>query len=459
MTESQLVATSQLIAISPIDGRYRKRVENLSNFFSEYALIRYRVYIEIEYFCFLAEIIPLEDFDLKSRENFRKIYTNFTTDEAIKIKKIESVTNHDVKAVEYYLRRKYKHHQIGSDQYIEYIHFGLTSQDINTSSVSLSIKDGIRVEVFPLLSQIHQLLLEKSELWLDIPMLSRTHGQAASPTLLGKELMVFVERLVKQMENLANIKCYTKLGGAVGNLNAHYATFPNIEWNLFLDKFCQKIGLVRNKFTTQIDHYDDMVQIFDTIKRINTILIDLDRDIWSYISMGYFNQTINQNEVGSSTMPHKINPIDFENSEGNLMLANNLFEFLARKLPISRLQRDLTDSTVLRNLGTVFGHCLVGYKSLIKGLLKLQVNIVKINQDLDNHWEVLAEPIQIIMKREGFPRAYEKLKELTRNNRKITRNDIYEFIESLDTNQINDTVKNELHKLTPFNYVGKCNFK
>jgi len=453
---------SSLLAISPIDGRYHNKTEELSKYFSEFGLMRFRILVEINYLCFLGDILHFPKQILHRFSKLKELYVNFSIDDAKRVKEIEKTTNHDVKAIEYYIKEKYLE-LFESDnnasnimnKYLEYIHFGLTSQDINTSSVVLSIKYAMQETIIPKLQELIKLLVEMSQNWESIPMLSRTHGQPASPTLLSKELLVFVERLNKQFGKLLTIEYYTKFGGAIGNMNAHYAAYPYQDWQRHFDKFCDNLGLIRNQYTTQIDHYDDLANIFDNIKRVNNVLVDLDRDFWTYISMDYFKQKIIANEVGSSTMPHKVNPIDFENSEGNFLLANSLLEFLSRKLPISRLQRDLTDSTVLRNVGVAFAHTLIGIKSLVRGLGKIEVNTSKINEELDSHWEVLAEPIQTILKREGYPKPYQKLKELTRNNKKISRQDIYDFIESLNEELVSNKVKEELHQLTPFNYVGK----
>ncbi len=467
---------SSLLAISPIDGRYHNKTKELNKYFSEFGLIRFRILVEINYLCFLGDILQFPKQVINNIKKLKTLYTRFDLNDAKRIKEIEKITNHDVKAVEYYIKEKYVElygdvgnvedvENVGNlnisnnnrimNKYLEYIHFGLTSQDINTSSVVLSIKYTIQDIIIPALQDVIALLVDMSNNWEGIPMLSRTHGQAASPTLLSKELLVFIERLNKQFGQIITTKYYTKFGGAIGNINAHYVAFPNQDWERHFNTFCGNIGLIRNQYTTQIDHYDDLANIFDNVKRLNNILVDLDRDFWTYISMNYFTQKIIANEVGSSTMPHKVNPIDFENSEGNLLLANNLFEFLSRKLPISRLQRDLTDSTVLRNVGVAFAHTLIGIKSLIRGLGKIEVNTIKINEDLDSHWEVLAEPIQTILKREGYPKPYQKLKEITRKNKKISRQDIYDFIESLEEKLVSNQVKEELHQLTPFNYVGK----
>ncbi|WP_439152466.1 adenylosuccinate lyase [Winogradskyella sp.] len=443
---------TSLNAISPIDGRYRSKVNALGNYFSEEALIKYRVLVEIEYFIALCEI-PLPQLESVSNsvfEDLRAIYKNFTPLDATSIKNIEKVTNHDVKAVEYFIKEKFD--ALGLTEYKEFIHFGLTSQDINNTAIPLSIKDAMNdvyvPEYFSLLEKIESLGKE----WADIPMLARTHGQPASPTRLGKEIDVFVVRLKEQFNLLNDVPGAAKFGGATGNFNAHKVAYPNIDWRAFGTQFVQeKLGLQHSFPTTQIEHYDHMAALFDALKRINTIIIDLDRDIWTYVSMDYFKQKIKKGEVGSSAMPHKVNPIDFENSEGNLGIANAIFEHLAAKLPISRLQRDLTDSTVLRNIGVPFGHTLIGFKSTLKGLGKLLLNKAKFEQDLENNWAVVAEAIQTILRRENYPSPYEALKGLTRTNEAITHSSISSFI---DTLEVSDTIKSELKAITPSNYTG-----
>jgi len=446
------MSLSMLNAISPIDGRYRNKTESLAPYFSEEALIKYRVQVEIEYFIALCEIpLPqLKDFNSNLFEELRNIYRKFTSENATTIKDIEKVTNHDVKAVEYFIKEKFD--ALNISQYKEFIHFGLTSQDINNTAVPLSIKDAMNDVYVPEYFTILNRLEELSKEWKDIPMLARTHGQPASPTRLGKEIEVFVVRLKEQFNLLNDIPSAAKFGGATGNFNAHHVAYPNIDWKDFGGKFVQsKLGLYHSFPTTQIEHYDHMAALFDCLKRINTILIDLDRDIWTYVSMDYFKQKIKKGEVGSSAMPHKVNPIDFENSEGNLGIANAVFEHLSAKLPISRLQRDLTDSTVLRNVGVPFGHTLIGFKSTLKGLNKLLLNEPKFAEDLENNWAVAAEAIQTILRREGYPNPYEALKGLTRTNEAITQQSISNFI---DTLEVSDSIKNELKAITPSNYTG-----
>ena len=446
------MAITSLNAISPIDGRYRTKVDSLGKYFSEEALIKYRVLVEIEYFIALCEI-PLPQLKSVSPsvfEDLRAIYRNFTPIDASEIKEIEKVTNHDVKAVEYFIKEKFN--KLGLSDYKEFIHFGLTSQDINNTAIPLSIKDAMNnvyvPEYFTLLEKIEGLASE----WKDIPMLARTHGQPASPTRLGKEILVFVVRLKEQFNLLNDVPSAAKFGGATGNFNAHKVAYQNIDWKTFGTKFVQeKLGLQHSFPTTQIEHYDHMAALFDALKRINTIIIDLDRDIWTYVSMDYFKQKIKKGEVGSSAMPHKVNPIDFENSEGNLGIANAIFEHLSAKLPISRLQRDLTDSTVLRNVGVPFGHTLVGFKSTLKGLGKLLLNASKFEQDLESNWAVVAEAIQTILRRENYPNPYEALKGLTRTNEAITEQSISSFIDSLE---VNDSIKTELKAISPSNYTG-----
>lgn len=441
-----------LTAISPVDGRYREKVDELGEYFSEFALIKYRVFVEVEYFISLTEIpLPqLESFDGSLKEKLRAIYEDFTLDEAQHIKDIEKVTNHDVKAVEYFVKEKFD--ALGLQKFKEFIHFGLTSQDINNTAVPCSIRDAIQNVYIPLFDELVTKLEELSLAWEEIPMLARTHGQPASPTRLGKELKVFIERLNVQVELLKGIPCYAKFGGATGNFNAHFVAYPKIDWANFANNFVQNsLGLERSQVTTQIAHYDNYGAIFDNLKRINTIILDLNRDMWTYISMNYFKQKIKKGEVGSSAMPHKVNPIDFENSEGNLGIANAVFEHLSAKLPVSRLQRDLTDSTVLRNIGVPIAHTVIALKSTLKGLGKLLINMEAIEEDLDENWAVVAEAIQTILRREGYPNPYEALKELTRVNQKINRESIHEFIETL---HVDEKVKAELKQITPQNYTG-----
>ncbi len=446
------MSLSQLNAISPIDGRYRNKVEKLQDFFSEEALIKYRVLVEIEYFIALCEVpLPqLKDVNTSVFEDLRKIYKEFSSEDAQAIKDIEKVTNHDVKAVEYFIKEKFD--TLGLSDHKEFIHFGLTSQDINNTAIPLSIKEAMNDAYVPEYLNVLKELKRLAEEWKDVPMLARTHGQPASPTRLGKEIMVFVVRLEEQFNLLNDIPSAAKFGGATGNYNAHKVAYPNIDWKAFGTSFVQeKLGLQHSFPTTQIEHYDHMAALFDCLKRINTIIIDLDRDIWTYVSMDYFKQKIKKGEVGSSAMPHKVNPIDFENSEGNLGIANAIFEHLSAKLPISRLQRDLTDSTVLRNVGVPFGHTLIGFASTLKGLGKLLLNEVKFADDLENNWAVVAEAIQTILRREGYPNPYEALKGLTRTNETINQNSISNFIDTLD---VNDSIKNELKAITPSNYTG-----
>ena len=446
------MALSSLNAISPIDGRYRSKVEALGNYFSEEALIKYRVLVEVEYFIALCEIpLPqLESVNASIFEDLRAIYRRFSAEDATAIKDIEKVTNHDVKAVEYFIKGKFD--ALGLSDYKEFIHFGLTSQDINNTAIPLSVKDAMNdvyvPEYFVLLEKIEAL----AEDWKEIPMLARTHGQPASPTRLGKEILVFAVRLKEQFNLLNDIPSAAKFGGATGNFNAHKVAYPNIDWKDFGTRFVQeKLGLQHSFPTTQIEHYDHMAALFDALKRINTIIIDLDRDIWTYVSMDYFKQKIKKGEVGSSAMPHKVNPIDFENSEGNLGIANAIFEHLSAKLPISRLQRDLTDSTVLRNTGVPFAHTIIAFKSTHKGLGKLLLNEAKFQQDLENNWAVVAEAIQTILRRENYPNPYEALKGLTRTNEAITQSSISNFI---DTLEVSDTIKVELKSISPSNYTG-----
>jgi len=442
-----------LQAISPIDGRYSNQTSNLSPFFSELGLIKYRVRIEIEYFIALCELpLPqLSKFDKSFYSKLRVLYSNFSEEDAQKIKETEKITNHDVKAVEYFIKEEFD--KLGLEEFKEFIHFGLTSQDINNTAIPLSLKEGIEKIITPLINKTDQLIYNMVELWDEIPMLAKTHGQPASPTLLGKEMAVFHARINGQLEVLEEIPYGAKFGGATGNMNAHYVAYPTQDWDEFADDFVvDTLGLSRSYPTTQIEHYDHLAELFDCFKRINTILIDFSRDIWQYISMGYFKQKIKEGEIGSSAMPHKVNPIDFENAEGNLGMANALLEHLSAKLPISRLQRDLTDSTVLRNVGVPLGHMVIAYNSLVKGINKLELNQEAINKDLEDNWAVVAEGIQNILRREGFPKPYEALKDLTRKNEKITQTSISEFIDGLP---ITDELKVELKAITPFNYVGK----
>ena len=443
---------TELSAISPVDGRYRKKVEELAPFFSEFGLIRYRVFIEIEYFIELCQLPLKELADVNPGvfEQLRTFYTEFSESDAEKIKDFEKTTNHDVKAVEYFIKDKFD--ETGLSQYKEFIHFALTSQDVNNTATPLSLKDAMIQAYLPVLEELTGVLREKADQWSLIPMLGKTHGQPASPTRMGKEIKVFVERLVVQSELLKTIPYSAKFGGATGNFNAHHVAYPEVDWILFADKFLgDKLGLQRQKTTTQIEHYDHMAALFDNLKRINTILIDLSRDIWLYVSMEYFKQKIKKGEVGSSVMPHKINPIDFENAEGNLGMANAIFEHLSSKLPISRLQRDLTDSTVSRNIGVPLAHTLLAFRSLLKGLDKLIINEEGIQQDLNRNWAVITEALQTILRREGYPKPYEALKDLTRTNKIITRDVLHAFI---DTLQLDRDVIEELKKITPENYTG-----
>ena len=442
-----------LMAVSPIDGRYRSKTECLADYFSEYALIRYRVRVEIEYFITLCELpLPqLESFNSTLFEQLRDIYRNFNETSAARVKEIENTTNHDVKAVEYFIKEEFD--KIGGlDDYKEFIHFGLTSQDINNTSVPLSVKEALEEVVYPQVEELITQLKEYAEEWKDIPMLAKTHGQPASPTRLGKEVEVYVYRLNEQLTTLRNCKLTAKFGGATGNFNAHHVAYPQHDWRAFGNRFVsEKLGLEREQWTTQISNYDHLGSVFDAIRRINTIIIDLDRDFWMYISMEYFKQKIKAGEVGSSAMPHKVNPIDFENSEGNLGIANAILQFLAQKLPVSRLQRDLTDSTVLRNVGVPIGHSIIAIQSTLKGLRKLILNEEKLKEDLDDTWAVVAEAIQTILRREAYPHPYEALKALTRTNKKMTEETIHAFIQTLD---VSDSVKAELMTITPHNYTG-----
>ena len=443
---------SSLSAISPIDGSYNSKTVQLQNYFSESSLIKFRVQVEIEYFIALCNtsIIQLNHFPTEKFPLLRDLYLNFSEKDAIRIKDIESVTNHDVKAVEYFIKEEFD--KLSLNEFNEFIHFGLTSQDINNTAVPYSIKCSLENVFMPELNKLIKILKVNCDKWKEIPMLARTHGQAASPTVMGKEIKVFVERITKQIELMKSIPLNAKFGGATGNFNAHHVAFPKIDWKQFADDFTQKsLGLKRQQTTTQIEHYDNLSALLDNLNRINNILIDYSRDIWTYISMDYFKQTIKAGEVGSSAMPHKVNPIDFENAEGNLGMANSIFTFLSSKLPISRLQRDLTDSTVLRNIGVPIAHTLIALKSLIKGTNKLVLNENKLKQDLDNNWAVVAEAIQTILRREGYPKPYEALKGLTRSNSIITKKTIGDFIDSLN---VNDEIKLELKSITPENYIG-----
>ena len=442
-----------LTAVSPIDGRYRNKTERLADYFSEYALIRYRIRVEIEYFITLCELpLPqLASFNHDLFEQLRDIYRKFDESGAARVKEIENTTNHDVKAVEYFIKEEFD--KIGGlDEYKEFIHFGLTSQDINNTSVPLSIKEALEEVYYPQVEELIQQLKEYAEEWKDVPMLAKTHGQPASPTRLGKEIEVYVYRLSEQLESLRSCKFTAKFGGATGNFNAHHVAYPTYDWRAFGNQFVsEKLGLEREQWTTQISNYDHMGSIFDAIRRINTIIIDLDRDFWMYISMEYFKQKIKAGEVGSSAMPHKVNPIDYENSEGNLGVANAILQFLAQKLPVSRLQRDLTDSTVLRNVGVPLGHSVIAIQSTLKGLRKLILHEEKLCEDLDDTWAVVAEAIQTILRREAYPHPYEALKALTRTNNKMTEETIHEFIQTLN---VSDSVKAELMAITPHNYTG-----
>lgn len=443
---------TELTAISPVDGRYRNKCEKLDEYFSEFALIRYRVKVEIEYFIALCELpLPaLKGVDSAKFAQLREIYANFTVDDAMRIKEIESVTNHDVKAVEYFLKERFD--ALGLEAFKEYIHFGLTSQDINNTSVPMSIADALKDVYRPRLMELIEHLEARAQEWYDIPMLAKTHGQPASPTRLGKEIKVFSYRLRQQLRMLDAVTISGKFGGATGNFNAHLCAFPEIDWREFGAKFLKdKLGIEREEFTTQISNYDNLAAVFETLSRINNVILDLDRDMWMYISMEYFKQKIKAGEVGSSAMPHKVNPIDFENSEGNLGIANAVFGHLATKLPVSRLQRDLTDSTVLRNIGVPLAHTLIAIASTMKGLNKLLLNRAAIDADLDNTWSVVAEAIQTILRREGYPKPYETLKALTRTNTAVTAESIASFI---DTLEVSDAVKAELKKLTPHTYTG-----
>jgi len=443
---------SSLTAISPIDGRYQGKTIELQSYFSEFALIKYRVIVEVEYFIALVEsgVKPLNDFPKEKYSDLRLICSNFSEKDALWIKDQEKITNHDVKAVEYFLKDRMT--QLKLDKYIEFIHFGLTSQDINNTAIPISLKESIINEYLPLLDKLIIKLKGLSEGWKTIPMLARTHGQPASPTRLGKEIQVFLERLSIQKKQLEHLPYSAKFGGATGNLNAHCVAFPSNDWVLFSNNFVNNIlGLNRSQTTTQIEHYDNMAAIFDVLKRINTIVLDLDRDMWTYISMDYFKQKLKEGEVGSSAMPHKVNPIDFENSEGNIGIANAIFEHLSIKLPVSRLQRDLTDSTVLRTIGMPFAHTFIAFKSTLKGLDKLLINKDAFEKDLENNWAVVAEAIQTILRREGYPKPYEALKGLTRKNEAISKLTVHDFVNQLD---VSDQLKEELRSITPQNYTG-----
>ena len=441
-----------LTAISPVDGRYRAKVENLQNYFSEYALIKYRVITEIEYFIALCELslAELKDFDAAKFAGLRKIYADFSVEDAQRVKAVEKITNHDVKAVEYFIKEEFD--KLGISAYKEFIHFGLTSQDINNTAVPKSIQDALDEEYYPAISKLIDKLEQLAGEWKDIPMLAKTHGQPASPTRLGKEIRVFSERLKEQISQLKNISVDAKFGGATGNYNAHFIAYPEVDWDAFGTNFLKNyLGLKRARYTTQIANYDNHAAVFDALKRVNNIILDLDRDMWTYISMEYFRQKIKKGEIGSSAMPHKVNPIDFENSEGNIGLANALFEHLAAKLPVSRLQRDLTDSTVLRNIGVPLAHSLISIHSTLRGLDKLLLNREAIDADLDKNWPVVAEAIQTILRREGYPNPYEALLNLTRVNKKIDQQAISDFI---DTLEVDDELKARLKLISPHNYTG-----
>lgn len=445
------VSLNPLNAISPVDGRYFEILKPLSPYFSEFGLIRYRVRIEVEYLLALTKVLPeLKEFPADKVQDVQKIYRNFSEADAEKIKETEKITNHDVKAVEYFVKEKFE--AFGLSGVKEFIHFGLTSQDINNTAIPLSLKEFMEDEYFPLMEKFVATLKKFAEEWRDISMLARTHGQPASPTKLGKEIQVFVTRIEKQIEQLRSVPFSAKFGGATGNLNAHHVAYPDIDWNSFSRNFCDALGLSRSFPTTQIEHYDNLAAYFDGIKRINTILIDLSRDFWQYISMEYFKQKIREGEIGSSAMPHKVNPIDFENAEGNLGFANAICEHLSAKLPISRLQRDLTDSTVLRNIGVPLAHSYLAFRSLIKGLGKVELNKAAIDEDLNDNWAVVAEAIQTILRKEGYSNPYEALKDLTRKNEKITRETLATFIDQL---HVKEEVKKRLKAITPFNYTGK----
>ncbi len=448
----QIMNLNSLTAISPVDGRYQNKTKDLRKFFSEFGLIKYRVLIEIEYFIDLTKlkIKGLENFQHERFVELRAIYENFNESDALWIKEKEKITNHDVKAVEYFLKEKLN--QLGLGQYVEFIHFGLTSQDINNTSVPLSLKEGLNKVYQPLLDQLIKQLKSFQIDWMNIPMLAKTHGQPASPTRLGKEIQVFSERLEIQLDQLKKIDFSAKFGGATGNFNAHFVAYPDVNWVEFANQFVKHtLGLKRSQTTTQIEHYDNLAALFDALKRINTIILDLNRDMWTYISMDYFKQKLKEGEIGSSAMPHKVNPIDFENSEGNIGIANALFEHLSSKLPVSRLQRDLTDSTVLRTIGVPIAHTIIALQSTLNGLGKLLLNQPKLEEDLENNWAVVAEAIQTILRREGFEKPYEALKGLTRKNEKVSKESVHEFIDSLSVDQ---SIKNELKQISPTNYTG-----
>jgi adenylosuccinate lyase len=441
-----------LTAISPVDGRYRNKTEELAIYFSEFGLIKYRVQVEVEYLIALVEtkLTPLQDFPTSTFETLRNIYKNFTKEDALWIKNTEKVTNHDVKAVEYFLKEKMN--ELGLEKYLEFVHFGLTSQDINNTSIPLSLKEALYDVVLPAFEKLTHKLATLSNDWKNVSMLAKTHGQPASPTRLGKEIQVFEERLNKQIEQLKAVPFSAKFGGATGNLNAHHVAFPNHDWVSFSNNFVNNVlGLDRSQTTTQIEHYDNLAALFDALKRINTIILDLNRDMWLYVSMEYFKQKLKEGEIGSSAMPHKVNPIDFENSEGNVGIANALFEHLSSKLPVSRLQRDLTDSTVLRTIGVPLAHTLISIKSTLVGLDKLLLNENAFAEDLENNWAVVAEAIQTILRREGYPKPYEALKGLTRKNETTTKESVHQFI---DTLAVSEEIKNELKTITPHNYTG-----
>lgn len=444
-----MMTLNPLTAVSPIDGRYAGKTAPLREYFSEFALIRNRVRVEIEYFISLTKFGLSQLEGMENAEDLRKTYTCFTIEDAGRIKEIEKTTNHDVKAVEYFIKEKFR--EAGLERYSEFVHFGLTSQDINNTATPLSVKEALYDIIYPKMDEIIRELQERADEWKDIPMLARTHGQPASPTRLGKEIEVFVARLREQKSQLESIPVPAKFGGATGNMNAHKVAFPDRDWKTFADSFVAGLGLKRSCPTTQIEHYDNLAAIFDAFRRFNTILIDLCRDIWTYISMEYFRQRVIKGEVGSSAMPHKVNPIDFENAEGNLGMADAIFTHLSMKLPVSRLQRDLTDSTVLRNIGVPFGHSLIAFESILKGLGKLLLNREAIDRDLENNWAVVAEAIQTVLRREAYPNPYEALKALTRTGGHISQESIAAFIDSLD---VDDRVKEELHAITPMNYTG-----
>jgi adenylosuccinate lyase len=443
---------TSLTAISPVDGRYRRNTSELAAYFSEFGLIRYRVLVEIEYFIALCELpLPqLANVAPYQFEELRSIYNHFSEADALRIKETEKTTNHDVKAVEYFIKEKFD--TLGLGQYKEFIHFGLTSQDVNNTAIPLSLREADDRVLMPLYQELHQTLVELAYTWKDIPMLAHTHGQPASPTRLGKEIMVFAERLEAQMDQVRQVPFSAKFGGATGNFNAHHVAYPDVNWPEFGNRFVQEaLGLRRSQYTTQIEHYDNLAAYFDGLKRLNTILIDFSRDVWQYVSMGYFKQKIKAGEIGSSAMPHKVNPIDFENAEGNLGIANAVLEHLSAKLPISRLQRDLTDSTVLRNIGVPLAHIIIALKSLERGIGKLELNEAALRHHLEENWAVVAEGIQTVLRREGYPQPYEALKDLTRKNEKITEQAISSFI---DTLQVSDAIKAELKKITPYTYTG-----